>query len=164
MNIQTVGVLGAGVMGSDVALDLACYGYTVLLKDIQDDVITQADAKIRQDFKLVKMMKKEVKPLSIDDILAKITFTTTYDGFERVDLVIENVVEDWEVKKQAYLELQKACRADALYAVNTSCISITKVGSLMPTPENVIGMHFMNPVPMKALVEVIRGHYTSDVT
>ncbi len=164
MDIRTVGILGAGVMGSDVALDLACYGYKTLLKDIQEGIVTQAEIKIRQDFKLVKMMKKEVKPLSIDDILAKITFTTTYAGFEHMDLVIENVVEDWDVKKQVYLELRKLCKADTLYAVNTSCISITKVGALMPNPENVIGMHFMNPVPMKVLVEVIRGHYTSDAT
>jgi 3-hydroxybutyryl-CoA dehydrogenase len=164
MTIQTVGVLGAGVMGSDVALDLACYGYTVLLKDIREEIIKQAEAKITKDFKLVKMMKKEVKSLSIDDILSKITFTITYNGFDQADLVIENIIEDWEAKKKVYLELRDISKEETLYAVNTSCISITKVGSLMPKPEKVIGMHFLNPVPMKTLVEVIRGHHTTDET
>ncbi len=164
MNIQTVGVLGAGVMGGDVAFDLACCGYNVLLKDIQEEIINHAEIRMRQDFKLLKMMKKELKSLAFDDILSKITFTLTYDGFGKTDLVVENVVEDWEIKKQVYLELREICHADVLYAVNTSCISITKVASLLPKPENVIGMHFMNPVPLKKLVEVIRGHHTSDAT
>lgn len=162
--IRTVGVVGAGVMGSDVALDLACYGYEVVLKDISEDVLHQAKEKIKTDFRLLRLVKPQAKQLTVEDVLSRITFTTAYDDFERVQFVIENVTEEWELKKAVFTELSKVCGLQTIYAVNTSCISITKVGSLMPRPENVIGMHFMNPVPMKELVEVIRGEHTSDET
>lgn len=162
--IRTVGVVGAGVMGSDVALDLACYGYEVVLKDISEDVLHQAKEKIKTDFRLLKLVKPRAKQLTVEDILSRITFTTAYDDFARVQFVIENVTEEWELKKAVFTELSEVCGLQTIYAVNTSCISITKVGSLMPRPENVIGMHFMNPVPMKELVEVIRGEHTSDET
>ncbi|GIP01031.1 3-hydroxybutyryl-CoA dehydrogenase [Paenibacillus lautus] len=162
--IRTVGVVGAGVMGSDVALDLACYGYEVVLKDINEDVLHQAKEKIKTDFRLLKLVKPQAKQLTVEDLLSRITFTTAYDDFARVQFVIENVTEEWELKKTVFTELSEVCAVQTTYAVNTSCISITKVGSLMPRPENVIGMHFMNPVPMKELVEVIRGEHTSDET
>lgn len=162
--IRTVGVVGAGVMGSDVALDLACYGYEVVLKDINEDVLHQAKEKIKTDFRLLKLVKPQAKQLTVEDLLSRITFTTAYDDFARVQFVIENVTEEWELKKAVFTELSEVCTLQTTYAVNTSCISITKVGSLMPRPENVIGMHFMNPVPMKELVEVIRGEHTSDET
>ncbi|KOR82044.1 3-hydroxyacyl-CoA dehydrogenase family protein [Paenibacillus solani] len=162
--IRTVGVVGAGVMGSDVALDLACYGYEVVLKDISEDVLHQAMEKIKTDFRLLRLVKPQAKQLTVEDVLSRITFTTAYDDFARVQFVIENVTEEWELKKAVFTELSEVCGLQTTYAVNTSCISITKVGSLMPRPENVIGMHFMNPVPMKELVEVIRGEHTSDET
>lgn len=162
--IRTVGVVGAGVMGSDVALDLACYGYEVVLKDINEDVLHQAKEKIKTDFRLLKLVKPQAKQLTVEDLLSRITFTTAYDDFARVQFVIENVTEEWGLKKAVFTELSEVCALQTTYAVNTSCISITKVGSLMPRPENVIGMHFMNPVPMKELVEVIRGEHTSDET
>lgn len=164
MHIKLVVVVGAGIMGRDVALDLACYEYHVILNDISENIIRQATEKIRENFKLVKMMKRDVKSLSIDDILSKIIFTTSYDGFERADLVIENITENWDTKKKMYLKLRELCKEETIYAVNTSCISITKIGALMPKPGKVIGMHFLNPVPMKKLVEVIRGHHTTDET
>ena len=164
MDIKTIAVIGAGIMGSDVALDLAGYGYRVILKDLDNETMEKAEARIKKDFKMVKMMKKEMKEVSIDDILSRITFTTSYDGFDNVEMVIENIVEEWEAKKTLYLELSKVCKPDTLYAVNTSCISITKIGSLMASPGKVIGAHFMNPVPLKKIVEVIRGYHTSDET
>ncbi|MCP5105741.1 MAG: 3-hydroxyacyl-CoA dehydrogenase family protein [bacterium] len=164
MNIKSVAIVGAGIMGTDIALDLAGYGYTVLLKDLDENILEKAKAKIKRDFKMVKMMKKEMKEVSIDDILSRITFTTVYDGFDGVELVIENIVEEWAAKKALYLELGKICAADTIYAVNTSCISITKIGALMAAPEKIIGAHFMNPVPLKKIVEVIRGYHTSDET
>ncbi len=164
MNIKTVAVIGAGVMGSDIALDLASYGYNVLLKDLDTEILEKAQGKIKKDFKMFKMMKKDLKEVTIDDVLSKITFTSTYDGFDGVDLVIENIVEEWEAKKALYLELDKICREDTIYAVNTSCISITKVGALMKDAAKVVGAHFMNPVPLKKIVETIRGYHTSEET
>lgn len=164
MDIKTIAVIGAGIMGSDVALDLASYGYHVILKDLDNETLEKAEAKIKKGFKQAKMMKKEMKEVSIDDVLAKITFTTSYDGFDGVEMVIENIVEEWEAKKTLYLKLSEVCKPGTLYAVNTSCISITKIGALMASPDKVIGAHFMNPVPLKRIVEVIRGYHTSDET
>lgn len=164
MKIKKIAVVGAGIMGSDIALDLASYSYDVILKDLDNQTLDKAEARIKKDFKLVKMMKKEMKSVSIDDILSKITFTTSYDGFEQVELVIENIIEEWEAKKEVYQDLARVCKGKPLYAVNTSCISITKVASLMESPDKVIGAHFLNPVPLKKIVEVIRGFHTSDET
>jgi 3-hydroxybutyryl-CoA dehydrogenase len=164
MEIKTVAVIGAGIMGSDIALDLSSYGYNVILKDLNDEILNNAEEKIKKEFKMVKMMKKDLKELTVEDLLARITFTTSYDNFETVDFVIENIIEDWEQKKKLFLELKKVCRDGIIYGINTSCISITKVGAIMPQPERVIGMHFMNPVPLKKIVETIRGYHTSDET
>lgn len=164
MKIKKIAVIGAGIMGSDISLDLASYNYDVILKDLDNQTLDKAEARIKKDFKLVKMMKKEMKSVSIDDILSKITFTTNYDGFEQVELVIENIIEEWEAKKEVYQDLTRVCKGEPLVAVNTSCISITKVASLMESPDKVIGAHFMNPVPLKKIVEVIRGFHTSDET
>ena len=164
MIIRTIAVIGAGVMGTDVALNLACYDYAIMLKDTTQEILQKAQEKIVRDFKMLKMMKKEISKLLIDDVLSKIQFTTEYSHFDTVDLVIENIVENFQAKKRLYAELQQICRDDTFYAINTSCISITRVASLFAKPENVIGMHFMNPVPLKALVETIRGYHTSAKT
>jgi 3-hydroxybutyryl-CoA dehydrogenase len=164
MEIRKIAVIGAGVMGSDVAFDLASYGYDVLLKDIHECRLTEARNKIKAGFRGYKMMKSELKDASLDDILGRITFTTHYEGFLETDLVIENVSEDWNIKKTVYAEAREVCRASTFYAVNTSCISITRIANLMPRPERIIGMHFMNPVPLKNIVEVIRGMHTSEET
>ena len=164
MEIKKIAVVGAGVMGSDVAFDLASNGYEVLLKDINEHHLTDAKEKIRASFRGYKMIKPDLKNTSVDDIIGRIHFTTSYDCFQESDLVIENVPEDWEIKRSVYLEAREICRATTLYAVNTSCISITKIAHLMPRPDLVIGMHFMNPVPLKNIVEVIKGTHTSDST
>lgn len=164
MEIKTIAVIGAGIMGSDIALDLSCYGYNVILKDIDNNILEKAGEKIKKEFKMVKMMKKDLKEVTGEDIMEKITFTTTYDNFSAVDFVIENIVEDWDKKEKLFLELKEVCRDGIIYGVNTSCISITKIGAIMPQPERVIGMHFMNPVPLKKIVEVIRGYHTTDET
>jgi len=105
-----------------------------------------------------------MKNITIDDILKNIKFTTKYDDFDSVDMVVENVTEDWQAKKNVYCELRGVCKAGTIYGVNTSCFSITKIGSLLPEPDKVIGIHLMNPVPMKAMVEVIRGYSTTEST
>lgn len=164
MAIKITAVIGAGVMGGDVALDLAGHGYEVVLKDLTDEVLEKAKDNIRKTYNFVRMMKKGYFSSSIDEILSKIRFVTDYDDFGEADIVIENITESFDAKRQLYSELRNVCRDDTIYGVNTSCISITKIGALMPWPENVIGMHFLNPVPMKPLVEVVRGHHTTDDT
>jgi len=162
--MKNIAVLGAGVMGSGIALNLACFGYKVILKDIDDAILEQSKAKIAEDFRMLQMLKSDFKALQFADIQRSIEFTTAYAGVAGVDMVIENVSEDWEVKRPVYEELRQVCAENTLFGVNTSCISITKVAALMPQPEKVIGMHFMNPVPLKELVELVRGYHTTDET
>jgi len=162
--MKKVAVIGAGVMGSDVALDLAIHNIKTILKDISEENLLSAKSKIKSRFRMIKMMKKDLLSNSLNEILENIEFTTNYDNFSEVDLVIENVNEKYEVKEKVYAELQQVCNEETVYAVNTSCISITKIGSLLKHPENVIGVHFMNPVPLKPMVETIRGFHTSPET
>ncbi|ARV45181.1 3-hydroxyacyl-CoA dehydrogenase family protein [Bacillus inaquosorum] len=164
MDFRTAGVIGGGVMGADMALDLSANGYQVILLDISDEKLKAAEENIKKTFRLVQLMRKEKFSMSLEDVLDNIQFTTEPHNVEPADIIIENVTEDWEIKRQVYLQLKDICREDTIYLVNTSCISITKVGSLMHRPEKVIGAHFMNPVPLKELVEVIRGDATTDET
>lgn len=160
MTEKYVAVVGAGVMGCDLALDLASHGHTVVLKDLTEDLLQRAEQKIRQNYSFVKLMKKNFS-LSVEDLLSRIAFVTDYRDFPQAEIVIENIVEDFEKKKTLYAELKDVCSPDVLFGVNTSCIPIGKIVSLLPNPENVIGMHFLNPVPLKNLVEVIMASPTS---
>ena len=159
-----VAVVGAGIMGSDVALDLALNNVSVLLKDVSEEKLKIAREKIASNFRMVKMVKKDIGLNKIDDVLDKIEFTTSYDGFSNLDFVIENVKEVFEVKKEVYAALDAECGAHTLFAANTSCISITAIGALLKSPTRAIGVHFMNPVPLKPMVETIRGFHTSKET
>ncbi|MHC4751312.1 MAG: 3-hydroxyacyl-CoA dehydrogenase family protein [Planctomycetota bacterium] len=164
MTIKVAAVIGAGVMGSDIALDLSNHKYEVILKDLTDELLEKSRSKIKKSYNFVKMMKKGFFSSSFDELLSRIRFVTDYDNFNEADIVIENITESYEAKKKLYEELRNVCRDDIIFGVDTSCISITKIGALMPRPENVIGMHFMNPAPLKPLVEVVRGYHTSDET
>jgi 3-hydroxybutyryl-CoA dehydrogenase len=162
--IKKIAIIGAGVMGSDIALDLSSHNYQVILKDLNGEILQKAKEKIEKDLKLMKMLKPELVPVKFEELISRVQLTSNYDGFEAADLIIENITEDYDCKKEVYLDLIGKCKEDAVFGVNTSCISITKIGALLPKPGNVIGMHFMNPVPIKKLVEVIRGYHTSDDT
>ena len=162
--VNTVAVIGAGTMGCDIALDLATYNLNVILKDVSNEALLQSKEKIKSNLRMYKMLKKEMKDITSEMIFSKIVFQDTYLSFQDVDLIIENIPEDWEMKKAVYGELKTVCRDNTYFAVNTSCISITKIAALLPSPENVIGMHFMNPVPLKTMVEVVRGYHTSPET
>jgi 3-hydroxybutyryl-CoA dehydrogenase len=164
MDIKTVAVVGAGVMGCDIALDLAASGFDVILKDLTDTSLQKARAAVQKNFKLYKLVKADRFTLTLEDYLERIHFTTEYTRFPQADLVIENITEDREAKRRLYRELAAVCRPDVLYGINTSCISITHLASLLPHPDRVIGLHFLNPVPLKGLVEVIRGFHTSEET
>jgi 3-hydroxybutyryl-CoA dehydrogenase len=164
MNIRCIAVVGAGVMGSDVALHLSCYGHNVVLKDIREEALAGARTKILAGLRGIKMINPELRDLTESAILEKIEFTLSYVPFAHADIIIENVPENWELKKRVYLDLDAQCRADTIIFVNTSCISITKIASLLSHPERVVGVHFMNPVPQKGVVEMIKGYYTSDDT
>jgi 3-hydroxybutyryl-CoA dehydrogenase len=164
MNIQVVGVVGAGVMGIGVSQNLAQTGYQVILVDISEAILEKAEQEIKKNIRFQTLFNKEKKAGSPDEILKKITFSTNYKLLESADFVVENVTEKWDIKKEVYAQLDAICPERTVFAANTSAIPITRIASATKRAQNVIGMHFMNPVPMKSMVEVIRGYHTSDST
>ncbi|MCK4258164.1 MAG: 3-hydroxyacyl-CoA dehydrogenase family protein [Halanaerobiales bacterium] len=161
MQNKTIAIIGAGVMGSATAVDVARYGYRVILKDISTDILDKAKQIIKREYRSACMMKREYSNVDLKTILSNISFQTDYENIENADIIIENISEDIEKKISEYQRLADKCKKDAFFALNTSCISITKLASFLPDPKRVIGTHLMNPVPLKEMVEVIRGYYTS---
>ena len=162
--IQTVGVVGAGVMGIGVSQNLAQTGHQVILVDVSEDILNHAKQEIRNNVRFQGFFQKNSEVESPDDILNKIKFSTNYKFLEDAEFVIENVTEKWDIKKDVYAQLDAICPEKTAFAANTSAISITRIASVTKRATRVIGMHFMNPVPMKPMVEMIRGHHTSDET
>ncbi len=162
MEIQSVGVIGAGVMGVGVAQNLAQTGHQVVLIDIAEDILAHAKQEIKNNIRFQGFMKKNVE--DPENTLQKITFTTDSQLLNKADFVVENVVEKWDIKKDVYAQIDAVCPEHCIFASNTSAISITRIGSATKRPAKVIGMHFMNPVPQKKTVETIRGYHTSDET
>ncbi len=163
-SIRTVGVIGAGVMGTGLAQSLAQSGHEVVLVDRTEDILGEAVDAVRQNLRLARMLGGPAPTEDRELVLKRISCTTTYEGIEAADFVIENVTEDWAVKRPVYEVLDARCAPRTVFAVNTSVIPITRVGAATTRPDRVLGMHFMNPVPMKPVVEVIRGHHTSQAT
>lgn len=162
--MKSVGVIGAGIMGSGVAQNLAQSGYDVVLIDISEDILESAWEKIRTDMRLSAMFSKNKEQIDIEAASSRIVCSTDYQKLKDVDYVIENVTEKWDIKEEVYKKIDLICPEHTVFLVNTSCISITKVGSLTNRKEKVIGTHFMNPVPMKNTIETIRGYHTSEET
>ncbi len=162
MNIDIVGVVGAGIMGAGVAQNLAQTGHQVILVDVAEPQLERARGDIRQGLRLRRLMKTPASAEPIDAILARITTTTELDRLADAQFVVENVTERWELKQDVYRELDRVCPDPVISAANTSAISITRIAPATRRPDRVVGVHFMNPVPMKPLVEVIRGFHSSE--
>lgn len=163
MLMEKIFVLGAGTMGAGIAQAFASKGYEVIVRDIKDEFVERGLNGINKNLsKLVAKGKitEEVK----DEILSRITGTTDMNLAADCDLVVEAAVENMEVKKSIFAELDKICKAEAILASNTSSLSITEVATATNRPDKVIGMHFFNPAPVMKLVEVIRGIATSQET
>jgi len=160
--IRTVGVIGAGTMGNGIAQVAATTGYNVLLSDVEERFLEKALARIEKSVaKLKEKGKIEEEPATI---MGRIKTTTDLGEFKSCDLVVEAVLENFDVKAQIFHSLDEICTDAKVLATNTSSISITSIAATTTKPERVIGMHFMNPVPLMKLVEVIRGYHTSDET
>jgi 3-hydroxybutyryl-CoA dehydrogenase len=165
MELRVVGVVGAGVMGIGLGQNLAQTGHQVVLLDVSDEQLSRARDEIRKNLRFFNMYQKGAeKKVNADEIIGRINFTKSYDDFSGADFVIENAPEKWDIKKDIYPQLDAVCPAHAVFAANTSCISITKIGGTTKRPDKVLGMHFMNPVPLKPMVEAIRGYHTTDET
>jgi len=158
-----VAVLGAGTMGNGIAQVFAQHGHAVVLRDVEPAILERARAQI--DKSLAKLTEKgKVAAGEREAALGRITMTTDMGALAECDLVVEAVVESLSVKTAVLQEADRLTRPSAILASNTSSISITKLGAATRRPHKVIGMHFMNPVPLMVLVEVIRGQATSDET
>lgn len=164
MEIKKVGVVGAGVMGIGVGQSVAQNGMEAVLVDVSDEVLERAKAEIRKSLRFQGMFQKDAKREDPAAVLGRIHLTTRLEDLGDVDFVVENVPEKWEIKSPIYPRIDAICPERAVFAVNTSCYSITRVGALTKRPDRVIGMHFMNPVPLKPMVEAIRGYHTSEAT
>jgi 3-hydroxybutyryl-CoA dehydrogenase len=160
--IQTIAVIGSGTMGNGIAHVCAMFGYQVSLIDISETALQKALATISTNFDRM-VAKGQVSEAQKEASLKRITaYTTLKDGAKDADLVIEAASENETVKLKLFNELDAICKAEAILATNTSSISITKIAAATQRPDKVIGMHFMNPVPVMKLIEVIRGYKTSD--
>lgn len=163
MQFPTVGVVGAGVMGIGLAQTLAQTGHQVVLIDQTEELLERALQSVRQNLRMQRFFTKDTGGPSSADTLAKIATSTDLEALEPAAFVIENVTEKWPAKEPVHRGLNSICTS-CVVGVNTSAFSITRVGSLYDQPHRVIGMHFMNPVPVMKLVEVIRGLATDQQT
>ncbi len=156
-------VLGAGTMGAGIAQAFAAKGYEVILRDIKDEFVDRGLAGIQKNLSRL-VAKEKITEEEMENILSRLTGTTDIRMAEDCDLVIEAAVENIQIKKQIFGELDEICGEDAILATNTSSLSITEVASATKRPHKVIGMHFFNPAPIMKLVEVIKGMATSEET
>ena len=161
MQVNSVGVVGAGTMGNGIAQAFAASGIKVVLHDITDEALKRGIDTI--DNSLDRMLKKEkISTEQKTEILANIRGVTNLEEMAEVDLVVEAASENLDIKIKIFKALDRICKADAILASNTSSISLTRIARETSRPGKVIGMHFFNPVPMMKLVEVIRALQTDD--
>lgn len=159
--MKNVGIVGCGLMGSGIAQISALAGYATVVVEINEEILKKGMAKIDES------MEKGRKRGKISDeqyaaARKNLASSTSISALKDCDLVIEAVTENTELKKKLFKDLAAVARADAILATNTSSISITEIAAVVKNPERVVGMHFFNPVPVMKLVEIIKGHTTSD--
>jgi len=163
MEIKKIGVVGAGAMGNGIAQMAAQIGCDVVLRDIKDEFVERGIKNID------RFLSKSVEKGKIDasqkaEIMGRIKGTTEMSDLKDVDFVIEAVIEDLDLKKSVFKELDEICSSHVILASNTSSMSLTEIAAATQRPEKVCGMHFFNPVPIMKLVEIIRGYATNDET
>ena len=161
--MKKVCVIGAGTMGLDIAQVFATKGFEVTVRDISDEILDAAKAKLTKglDKKIAKgKMTEEAKA----EILGNLTFTTDMKALADMDLIVEAILEKMEIKKSVFGELDTICKPETIFASNTSSLSITEIASATKRQDKFIGMHFFNPATVMKLIEVIRGAHTSDET
>jgi 3-hydroxybutyryl-CoA dehydrogenase len=163
MDIQTVGVIGAGVMGIGVCQNLAQTGHQVILLDVSDKILERAKQEISNNIRFYNFFNKQDNSEN-NDVLNCINFSTDYNLLSKAELIIENATENWNIKKNIYEKIDLISSKESVFAANTSAISITRIASVTKRAPQVLGIHFMNPVPMKPMVEMIRGYHTSEET
>lgn len=164
MAMDVAGVAGAGVIGAGVAQELAAAGLRVVLLDTAEEALGRARREIERNVRLQRFFRKDLPAADPGTVLSRITCVTDPAALGAVDVLVENVTERWAVKEALYRALDPVCPEHAIVMVNTSVFTIARVAALTRRPERVIGVHFMNPVPLTTLVEVIRSDRTSEAT
>jgi len=164
MDFQKIGVLGAGNIGIGVVTDLVLHGITAVVVDVSEDILKRAQNDVLNNVRFVPLLSKTLPRITKDQALQRMLLTTHLKDVASCDFVIENVTEDWSIKKPLYEKLDQVAPPEVCFGANTSCISITQIASATRRPANVVGMHLMNPVHLKPTVEVIRGFHTSQRT
>lgn len=161
MEIRVIGVLGAGSMGNGIAQVAAQTGYEVVMRDIEDRFV-ESGLKAIEKFLAKSVEKGKMTEDQKKGVLGRIKGTTKMEDLTDVDFVIEAVLEDLELKKNVFKQLDELTRSDVILTTNTSSMSVTEIAMSTKRPDKVAGMHFFNPAPLMRLVEVIRGYDTSD--
>ncbi|HTL95418.1 MAG TPA: 3-hydroxybutyryl-CoA dehydrogenase [Gemmatimonadaceae bacterium] len=164
-NIKTVGVLGAGLMGSGIAQVCAQSGFTTKVREVSDALCQRGKASIEKSFaRAIEKSKGKVTAADRDAAMSRLSFTTNLRDLADCDIVIEAVVEDIEVKNAMWKELDGLCPSHTIFASNTSSLTIAAMAAATTRPGQMVGLHFFNPVPVMKLVEVVRTVTTSDAT
>lgn len=163
VSIRIIGIIGAGTMGTGIAQVSAVAGFNVILADVTVAAADKGIMAVAQDLDRL-VARQKIAAAERDAALQRITRASGYDRLRSADLVIEAVTEDVEVKVKVLREIDAIIRPDTIVATNTSSVSITRLASVISHPDHLIGMHFFNPVPAMALVELVRGLQTSDAT
>ena len=164
MEFRTIGVVGAGNIGIGVVTDLVLHGLCAVVVDISEEILKRAQTEVLNNVRVVPLLSKTLPRITKDEVLKRMVLTTELKQVASCDFIIENVTEDWDVKKPVYENLDRVAPPEVCFGANTSCISITQIASATRRPANVVGLHLMNPVHLKPTVEVIRGFHTSDRT
>lgn len=163
MEIKKVGIVGCGTMGNGIVIVCAQSGYEVVVSEINDEILKKGLDTI-DSFLSKSVAKEKITQQDKDATMSRIKGTTDTKDFGDCDLVIEAATENMEMKKKIFAGLDKVCKKDAILATNTSCLSIIDIAAQTSQPEKVLGLHFMNPVPLMKLVEVVRTIATSEET
>jgi 3-hydroxybutyryl-CoA dehydrogenase len=163
MEIKTIGVVGAGAMGNGIAQVAAQAGFNVVMRDIEDRFV-QGGLKSIDKFLAKSVEKGKMAADQKDAIMGRIKGTTKMEDMMACDFIVEAVLEVMDLKKEVFKALDEMCRPEVILSTNTSSMSITEIATAVKRQDKVVGMHFFNPVPLMKLVEVVRGHFTSDET
>ena len=161
LKIEKIGVIGAGTMGNGIAHVSALSGFDTVLVDVKDEFVQRGFYTIQKN--MDRQVKKEkISQSELEASMNRITLSTNYNQLSACDLIIEAATENKDIKLNIFKELDNICKSETILASNTSSISINKIASATQRPDKVIGMHFMNPVPVMKLVEIVKGSETDD--
>ena len=161
LKIEKIGVIGAGTMGNGIAHVSALSGFDTVLVDVKDEFVQRGFDTIQKN--MDRQVKKEkISQSELETSMNRITLSTDYNQLSACDLIIEAATENKDIKLNIFKELDNICKSETILASNTSSISINKIASATQRPDKVIGMHFMNPVPVMKLVEIVKGSETDD--